>query len=226
MTPDRITDDGLITFLPAYLGGGAVGGLEHRVAGLVVDVGAGGDADAAHLSRQRVRNVVAVQIHGRHHVEFRRAGQHLLQEDVGDGVLDQDLAGRYVAAVDVVPRDRLVGMVFGRHLVAPLPERALGELLDVALVHQGDAAAVVLDGVVDRRAHQPLGAGAADRLDADAPESGRTAQPNSSLRKRSSLAASALPAATSKPAYTSSVFSRNTTMSTSSGRRTGEGTPG
>ena len=58
------------------------------------------------------------------------------------------------------------------------------------------------------------------------PESVRTVQPSSSFRKRSRRAAWSLPAGTSKPAYTSSVFSRNTTMSTSSGRRTGEGTPG
>ena len=68
-------------------------GLEHRVAGQVVDVAARRDADAADLRRQRVRQIVAVQIHGRDHVELVGAGQHLLQGDVGDGVLDDDLAG-------------------------------------------------------------------------------------------------------------------------------------
>src|SRR5919106_6956625 len=40
--------------LPGVLGGGAVGGLEQGVPGVVVDVGAGGDADAAHLGGQGV----------------------------------------------------------------------------------------------------------------------------------------------------------------------------
>ena len=62
----------------------------------------------------------------------------------------------------------MLGVVLGGHLVAPLAERPLGELLDVALVDQRHAAAPVLDGVLDRRPHQALGTGAADRLDADA----------------------------------------------------------
>ena len=41
---------------------GAVGRLENRVAGVVVDIGAGRDADATDLRRQRVGEVIAVQI--------------------------------------------------------------------------------------------------------------------------------------------------------------------
>ncbi len=52
--------------------------------------------------------------------------------------------------------------------VAPVAEGALGELHDVALVHQGYAAALVLDGVLDGPADQALGAGDAHGLDADA----------------------------------------------------------
>src|SRR5207245_505328 len=44
-------------------------------------------------------------------------------------------------------------------LVAPVAESALGELLDVALVHQRDDATFVLQRVPDRPPHQPLGAG-------------------------------------------------------------------
>jgi hypothetical protein len=62
-----------------------VRGLEHRVPGHVVDVPARRDADAAHLRRQRIRQVVAVQVQRRDDVELVGAGQHLLQGDVGDG---------------------------------------------------------------------------------------------------------------------------------------------
>ena len=44
-------------------------------------------------------------------------------------------------------------------LIAPLAERALGELLDVALVHQRDGLAAVFERVLDGHAHQALGAG-------------------------------------------------------------------
>ena len=43
-----------------------------------------------------------------------------------------------------------------RQVVAPVAERALGELHDVALVHERHALALVRDGVLDRRANQPL----------------------------------------------------------------------
>ena len=93
--------------------------------------------------------------------------EHLLQRDVGDRVLDQQLPGRRLAAA-VVPADGAPG-VFALHQgVAPVAERALGELHDVALVHQRDALALVQDGVVERRANEPLGPLARDRLDADA----------------------------------------------------------
>ena len=59
-------------------------------------------------------------------------------------------------------------------LVAPVAEGALGELHDVPLVHQGNALALVCDGVVNRRADEPLGALARDRLDADAGGVGET----------------------------------------------------
>jgi hypothetical protein len=68
-----------------------VGGLEDGVAGDVVDVAARGDADAADLRRERVGEVVAVEVQRGDHVELLRAGEHLLERDVGDGVLDQEL---------------------------------------------------------------------------------------------------------------------------------------
>ena len=49
--------------------------------------------DAADLCRERVGEVVAVQVHRRDDVELVRPREHLLQRDVGDRVLDDDLAG-------------------------------------------------------------------------------------------------------------------------------------
>jgi hypothetical protein len=77
--------------LVGILRGGAVGGLEDGVPGVVVDVAAGGDADAADASGQRVADVVAVEVHGGDHAVFGRAGENLLEKRVGDHVLDDDL---------------------------------------------------------------------------------------------------------------------------------------
>ena len=55
-----------------------------------------------------------------------------------------------------------------RQAVAPVAKAALGELHDVALVHQRHRGLVVIDRVLDRLSHQALGAFARDRLDADA----------------------------------------------------------
>ena len=89
-----MTEPGLTLSRFGVLGGGAVGGLEDGVAGDVVDVAARGDADAADLGRQGVGEVVAVEVHGGDDVELVGPGEHLLQRDVGDGVLDEDLARR------------------------------------------------------------------------------------------------------------------------------------
>ena len=67
---------------------GAVRGLEHREA--IADVAAGRDADAAHLRRERVRDVIAVEIQRGDDVVVFRPQQHLLQEIVRDHVLDDD----------------------------------------------------------------------------------------------------------------------------------------
>src|SRR6185503_184518 len=76
--------------LVGVLGGGAVGGLEDGVTGDVVDVTAGRDADATDLGRQGVAQVVAVQVEGGDDVELLRAGEDLLERDVGDRVLDDN----------------------------------------------------------------------------------------------------------------------------------------
>ena len=64
--------------------------------------------------------------------------------------------------------DDLVAELLRGQLVSPLAECAFGELLDVALVHEGHRLAIVGQRVLDGHAHQALGAGDGDRLDADA----------------------------------------------------------
>ena len=56
-----------------------MGGLENAVAGLVVDVGARGDADPADLGGEGVGQVVAVEVRGGDDVEVLRPGEHLLE---------------------------------------------------------------------------------------------------------------------------------------------------
>src|SRR6185295_18683590 len=60
-----------------------------------------------------------------------------------------------------------IAVLARREAVAPVAERALGELHDVALVHERDALSSLQEGVVDRRARQTLRPLARDRLDAD-----------------------------------------------------------
>src|SRR5438093_1093760 len=139
---------------------------EQRVTGVVFDVRAGRDADAADLRGERIGQQVARQVAGGDHVELVRPRQDLLQEGVGDRVLDEDLAGRRLAAA-LVPADRLVSELALGQRVAPLHEHAFRVLLDVALVHERDVAPVVLDRVADGRADEPLRALLRHRLDAD-----------------------------------------------------------
>ena len=151
------------------LGRGAVSGLEDRH--VVRHVGAGRDADAPDLRRHRVGQVVAVQVHGREHVELARPQQHELEDDVRDAVLDHDLAGRALAAmapIEVLLRYRVLGELLAGELVAPVSEGALGVLHDVALVHQAHALALVLDRVTDGLADEAPRAERADRLDREA----------------------------------------------------------
>jgi len=144
---------------------GAVRGFEDGVAGDVVDVAAGGDADAADLRGQRVAEVIAIQIERGDDVELGGARQHLLQGDVGNGVFDDDAVGQFAprAAVNLDSAEFAL-----REGVAPIAEGAFGELHDVAFVDNRDRLAVVVDGVLDRGADEAFGAFRRDRLDADA----------------------------------------------------------
>jgi hypothetical protein len=120
----------------------------------------------ADLGGQRVRQVVPVEVGGGDHIEVLGPGEDLLEGDVGDGVLHEHLVAGL--AVTVVPAHRHVGEFLAHEVVAPVAEGALGELLDVALVHQRDALAVVAQGVFDGGAHEALGPELGDGLDPDA----------------------------------------------------------
>ena len=98
---------GIDPVLVGVLGRGAVRGFEDGVAGDVIDIAAGRDADAADLRGERVAEVIAVEVQRGDDIEIFGAREHLLQRDVGDGVLDDDaLAGSFAprAAVESPPR--------------------------------------------------------------------------------------------------------------------------
>ncbi len=57
---------------------------------------------------------------------------------------------------EVVLRYRSVGEFLPGHLVAPVPESALGELHDVPLVHYGDRLYSLVYGVLYGLSHEPL----------------------------------------------------------------------
>ena len=158
-------------------------GFEHGVARHVIHVAARGDADPADLSREGVGNIVAIEIHRRDHVEFVGAGQDLLQSDIGDRILDDDLAGfacRFhllgggllallrLDAFPLLPGEYVIGKFALRQLVAPVTKCTFGEFHDVALVHDGDALAFVGDRVFHGRTEQPLGSLSRCGLEADA----------------------------------------------------------
>src|SRR3546814_19620564 len=95
-------------------------------------------------------DVVAVEVQRGDDIVFGRAQQDLLQEGVGDGILDDDLATR-LGILELAPRaavDQLGAEFFLRQLVAPVTAATFGELHVVALVHQRDRRSVVVDGVL------------------------------------------------------------------------------
>ena len=101
---------------------------------------------------------------------FAGPQQNLLEHGVGDAVLYHYLAVRYLTAV-VIPElglgQRDVAEFLAGELVAPSTESALGELHDVALVHQSDAGTTALESIANRLANEPLGAVCRHRLDAN-----------------------------------------------------------
>src|SRR5207245_2948833 len=95
----------------------------------------GRHAEAAHLGRAGVGEIVAVEIRRGDDGVLVGAQQHLLEHGVGDAVLDDDLprgAARLLSLVQGAVVEALPG-----DLVAPVAEGALGELNYVDFVHVG-----------------------------------------------------------------------------------------
>ena len=145
-------------------------GFKNRAAALVVDVAAGGDADAADAGGQSVRDVIAIQVEGGDDAVFGRPGQNLLQERVGNDIFDDD--GLAVAGIGQgVPGaavERLGAVVGPGAFITPVPEGPFREFHDVALVDEGDGFAVRRDRVVDGGFHQPPRPVPGHRLDPQA----------------------------------------------------------
>lgn len=147
-----------------------MGCFEDGVAGVVVDVGSGCDADAADACGECVGDVVAVEVHGGDDVVLGGAGEELLEERIGDDVLDDDLLAR-LGVLELAPRaavPELGAELLACDFVSPLHEGTLGELHDVALVDEGDGVAVVVDRVLDRGLDEALGALLGDGLEPQA----------------------------------------------------------
>src|SRR5205823_2155239 len=150
---------GVDDVLVGVFGGGAVGGFEAGVAGDVVDVSAGGDADAADLGGQRIAEIVAVEVGRGDDVEIFGACEDLLKRDVGNRVLDDQSRARF-AFGDLAPRPAVDfggAEKFLGDFVSPVTEGAFRELHNVPLVHQRDALALVLDRVADGAVDQAFG---------------------------------------------------------------------
>src|ERR1041385_1893114 len=75
--------------LVRVFGRGAVRGLKHGV--LVANIRAGRDSQAPDLRRASVRDIVAVEVWRGQNVIFRGADNHLLEDRIGNAVIDHDL---------------------------------------------------------------------------------------------------------------------------------------
>ena len=134
------------------------------------EVGTRRNANASHLRSQRVGQIVTVQVQRGDHAVISGASQHLLQHRVGDHILDHNVAAgaRILDAHPGTTIQQFTTEFCLSQLVAPITEGALCELHDVALVHQRNRRQILINRVLDRLAHQALGALRRDRLDTNA----------------------------------------------------------
>src|SRR2546428_182946 len=149
IAPDRITLPGLTLSCPAYFG--AVPRVEYGVP--VAHVAARREPEPAHLRRRGVREQIAVQVGCGDHRVLLGTEHELREHRIRNPVLDDHLSRVPFPVSRVCLADGLLAEPRFRHLVPPLPEPALRELHDVALVHERDRAAAgaqrVLDGFHD-----------------------------------------------------------------------------
>ena len=127
--------------------------LKDSVTGVIIDVGTRSDTDTAYHGCQLVGNIVAVQVQGGDYGVGFRNQQCVLQECVGNAVLDDDFAlllclfqsgfgGIFALAllqcVKLVHGESLCAELLFCHFVTPFLETAFGKLHDVSLMHQSD----------------------------------------------------------------------------------------
>ncbi|KAF1858247.1 hypothetical protein Lal_00014748 [Lupinus albus] len=158
---------GVHVILARILGRRAVRGFEHRDG--IGHVGTRRDTDAADLGRQRVRNVVAVQVQRGDDAVLGRTQQDLLQERIGDRILDDDVLAR-ARVLELAPRaaiDQLGAELALCQRIPPVAEAAFRVLHDIALVDNRNGRLVVVDRILERLAHEALRAFARHGLDAD-----------------------------------------------------------
>src|SRR5438309_4863585 len=151
--------------LPCVLRCGAVRRLEYGVP--VAHVAARREPEPAHLRRRGVGEQVAVQVGCGDHRVLLGTEHELREHRIRNPVFDNHSSRGSFPVARVRLGDGLLAEPRCRDLVPPLPEPALRELHDVALVHEGDRAAAGAQGVLDGFHDQTLGAELGHRLDAD-----------------------------------------------------------
>ncbi len=144
-------------------------GLEDGDPCVVIDVGTGSNSDAPDLSCKRVRDVVAVEVHGGQHAVLVRSSENLLEHGIRNDVLDSDLSAcSRVGHGAPGPAIEFSGSEFILcKLISPVTEASLCELHDVALVNQCHTVLVVLDCMIDSCADDTCRSLLTDWLDAD-----------------------------------------------------------
>ncbi len=135
----------------------------------IANVGTGGHAQPANLRRGRIAHVIAVQIECGNHIIIGRACQQLLQHVIGNYVFNDNVFA-IVGVLHNVPGaafPRFCTKLFAGQLVSPITECAFREFHDVALMYQGHALAVAVNGILNGLTYQPLCAECTDRFNAN-----------------------------------------------------------
>ena len=121
------------------------------------DVSTGRNTNTADFCSQCIRNIVAIEIERGDNRVFIRTHQDLLQKGICNHILDNDLPpGSWVG--QSMPRatsQRFGTKTLHCQFITPVFKGALGIFHNITLVHQSDRWQVIIDGVLNRFAHQP-----------------------------------------------------------------------
>ena len=99
ITPGKNDGAGIDYVFVGVFRGCSMGSLKDGEA--VANVGSGSDAESADLSGAGVGNVIAVEVGSRKNAIFLRSDDHLLEDGIGDAVVDQQLLFPLAVAVRV-----------------------------------------------------------------------------------------------------------------------------